>query len=127
MIKTIKTQLFGSTNSKKIHPENRPNPTNSHPLSSKNSPIQPTKQSTGVSSALRIHHPIALSNRPKPATNGKNPHIPPAKQSTETSPALRNCPKPIKSTEDSDPCYTIYLRCKDPSAYDYYKSSGAIH
>ncbi len=124
MIKTIKTQLFGSTNSKKIHPENRPNPTNSHPLSSNNRPIQHTKQSTGV---YQANHPIALSNRPKPATNGKNPHIPPSKQSTEASPALRNCPKTIKSTEDSDPCYTIYLRCKDPSAYDYYKSSGTIH
>jgi len=124
MIKTIKTQLFGSTNSKKIHPENRPNPTNSHPLSSKNRPISPTKHPMVVS---QENHPIALSNRPKPAANGKNPHIQPIKQSTAASPALRNYPKTIKSTEDSDPCYTIYLRCKDPSAYDYYKSSGAIH
>jgi hypothetical protein len=111
MIKTIKTQLFGSTNSKKIHPENRPNPTNSHPLSSKN---RPKPAANGMPASIE-------------SANGKNPHIPPAKQSTETSPALRNCPKTIKSTEDSDPCYTIYLRCKDPSAYDYYKSSGAIH
>ena len=126
-MKTIKTQLFGSTNSKKIHPENRPNPTNSHPLSCKNSP---NGMPASIESAngknphipLRIHHPIPTLSTSLHPLSGIVP-----KQSTEVSPALRNCPKTIKSTEDSDPCYTIYLRCKDPSAYDYYKSSGAIH
>lgn len=113
MLKIIKTRLFGSTNNPKIYPENKP--AGSHPVSLNNYSITPKKPQggfTGLAESGVISKPIS-NDMPVSIerTNGLN------EKRYKTI-------QGIKSTEDRDPCYTIYLRCKDPTAYDYYKASN---
>ena len=121
MLKIIKTQLFGSTNSKKIHPEN--NPAGSHPVSLSNYSIMPKKLQGGVNTLCEsgvLRKPIS-NDMPVSIerTNGKNPP-----NLGGLNEKRYKTIQGIKLTEDRDPCYTIYLRCKDPTAYDCYKASN---